>query len=165
MDSSTTAPFLSFSWPQLWHMEVPRLGVESELQLAAHATATATATPDLSLGLWQRRILNPLSEARGRTLNLRERAGTPSQVSFLPETLASKFPTLPRKSLLSTLAGLQVFAFVFKSDASRCFPRLSEMRSGISTITRTCDSGTRRTCFQPGFRSRCRVSGWFWSCL
>ena len=30
----------------LWHMEVPRLGVESELQLQANATATAT--PDLS---------------------------------------------------------------------------------------------------------------------
>ena len=31
------------------HMEVPRLGVESELQLPAYTTATATATPDLSL--------------------------------------------------------------------------------------------------------------------
>ena len=30
----------------LWHMEVPRLGVRSELQLLA--TATATATPDPS---------------------------------------------------------------------------------------------------------------------
>ena len=26
----------------LWHMEVPRLGVQSELQLPAYATATAT---------------------------------------------------------------------------------------------------------------------------
>ena len=30
------------------HMEVPRLGVKSELQLLAYATATATATRDLS---------------------------------------------------------------------------------------------------------------------
>ena len=29
------------------HLEVPRLGVESELQLSAYTTATATATPDL----------------------------------------------------------------------------------------------------------------------
>ena len=29
---------------QVWHMEVPRLGVKSELQLPATATATATAT-------------------------------------------------------------------------------------------------------------------------
>ena len=55
----------------LWHMEVPRLGVESEVQLLAYTTATAT--PDLSLvcdlyhSSWQCQILNPLSEARGRT--------------------------------------------------------------------------------------------------
>ena len=30
----------------LWHMEVPRLGVESELLMSAYATAIAT--PDLS---------------------------------------------------------------------------------------------------------------------
>ena len=34
-----------FLGPRLWHMEVPRLGVESELQLLAYSTATAT--PDL----------------------------------------------------------------------------------------------------------------------
>ena len=38
--------FSFFLWPHLWHMEVPRLGVELELQLLA--TATATAMPDLS---------------------------------------------------------------------------------------------------------------------
>ena len=58
--------------PHPWHMEVPRLGVESELQLPAYATATAT--PDLSCicnlhhsSSRQRRILNPLNEARDRT--------------------------------------------------------------------------------------------------
>ena len=35
--------FLLFQ-PNLWHMEGPRLGVESELQLLAYATATATRT-------------------------------------------------------------------------------------------------------------------------
>ena len=34
--------------PYLRLMEVPRLGVESELQLPAQAAATATATPDLN---------------------------------------------------------------------------------------------------------------------
>ena len=51
--------------------EVPRLGVESELQLLA--SATATATWDLSL-VWDlhhsSRILNPLSRARDRTVSL-----------------------------------------------------------------------------------------------
>ena len=55
----------------LWHMEVPSLGVESELQLWAYATATAM--PDMSCVCdlyhisWQRWILNPLSKARDRT--------------------------------------------------------------------------------------------------
>ena len=52
-------------------MEVPRLGVELELQLQAYTPATAT--PDLSriCGLYpssqQHRILDPLSEAREGT--------------------------------------------------------------------------------------------------
>ena len=51
-------------------MEVPRLGVESELQLLAYTTATATWDPsrvcDLQHGSRQSQILNPLSEARNR---------------------------------------------------------------------------------------------------
>ena len=52
-------------------MEVPRLGVKWELQVPAYTTATAT--PDLShicklhCSLWQRCILNPLSEAGDQT--------------------------------------------------------------------------------------------------
>ena len=55
-------------WLQLWHMEVPRLGVESEPKLPAYVTATAT--PDLShiCDLYhtsqQCPILNPMSRAR-----------------------------------------------------------------------------------------------------
>ena len=57
-----------------WHMEVPRLGVQPELQLPAYTPATAT--PDLSRicdlhhSSGQRQILHPLSEARDRTHNL-----------------------------------------------------------------------------------------------
>ena len=58
------------------HMEVPRLGVESELQLQAYTTALATQ--DLSRvcrlhhSLLQRQSLNPLGEARNRTHILTE---------------------------------------------------------------------------------------------
>ena len=49
-------------------MEVPRLGVQSELQLPAYATVTATPDPscifDLHHSSWQSGILNPLSETR-----------------------------------------------------------------------------------------------------
>ena len=63
-------PFLSFVFvgPHLQHMEVPRLGIQSELYLPAYTTATAT--PDLSCicnlhhSSRQRQILNPLIEAR-----------------------------------------------------------------------------------------------------
>ena len=53
-------------------MEVPRLGVESELQLPAYATATPDLSHvcDLHYSSWQRQILNPLSEARDQTLVL-----------------------------------------------------------------------------------------------
>ena len=55
-----------------WHMEVPRLGVESELELPAYATATQDPSRvfDLQHSSWQCQILNPLSEARDQTCNL-----------------------------------------------------------------------------------------------
>ena len=48
------------------HMEVPRLGVKSELQLLAPATAmqNLSLNCDLHHSSWQCQILNPLREAR-----------------------------------------------------------------------------------------------------
>ena len=55
-------------------MDVPRLGVESELRLPAYTTATATGDLshicDLHHSSQQHWIFNPLSEARDRTLVL-----------------------------------------------------------------------------------------------
>ena len=55
-----------FLGPHLHHMEVPRPGVELELQVPAYTTATATWNPshvqDLHHSSWRHRILNPLSE-------------------------------------------------------------------------------------------------------
>ena len=63
--------FFSFLGPHLWHMEVPRLGVESELQLLAYTTASATWDPscicDLHHSSRQCQIPDPLSEAKDRT--------------------------------------------------------------------------------------------------
>ena len=54
-----------------WHTEVPRLGVESELQLLAYTIATAvqnlSCICDLHHSLGQCQILNPLSKTRVRT--------------------------------------------------------------------------------------------------
>ena len=82
--------------PHLWHVEVPGLEVESELQLLATDTATATATPDPSR-VWdlhcssgQAQIPDPLSKARDRTRVLMDTSqahfhcvtmGTPSILS------------------------------------------------------------------------------------
>ena len=53
------------------HMDIPRLGVKSELLLLAFATATAMPDPshlcDLHHNSRQHRILNPAIEARDRT--------------------------------------------------------------------------------------------------
>ena len=55
----------------LWHMEVPRLGVESELQSPACTTATVLRDPSCICHLHhssqQHRILNPLSKAKDHT--------------------------------------------------------------------------------------------------
>ena len=58
----------------LQHVEVPRLGVKSELQMLAIATATAmqdlSRVCDLHHSSWPCWILNPLSEVRDGTLIL-----------------------------------------------------------------------------------------------
>ena len=63
-------------------MEVPRLGVKLELQLLVYTTATAMQDPsrigNLHHSSRQCRILNPLSEARDRTLDLM----VPSRIRF-----------------------------------------------------------------------------------
>ena len=90
--------FLPFLGPHPWHMEVPRLGVESELLPMTYARATAT--PDLShiCDLYhssrQCQILNPLSEARDQThilmdtswvLNLLGHKGSSFALCFLSQ--------------------------------------------------------------------------------
>ena len=91
------------------HMEVPWLGVESELQLLANATVTAT--PDLSRlfdlhhSSRQRQILSPLSESRDQTCILVDASqicfhwamtGTPlNRVLKSPETLLKILKTGP----------------------------------------------------------------------
>ena len=68
------------------HIEVPRLGVQSELQLPAYATATSylSRVCNLHLSSQQHQILNPLSEARDRSGNLM----VPSRIRFPCTTMA-----------------------------------------------------------------------------
>lgn len=63
--------FFCFLGPHLWHLEVPKLEVESALQPPAYTTATAmrdlSRVCDLPHSSWQRRILSPPREARDQT--------------------------------------------------------------------------------------------------
>ena len=61
--------FFFFLGPHLQNMEIPKLGVESELQLLAHATAKwdLSCVCDLHHSSGQCQIPNPLSKARDQT--------------------------------------------------------------------------------------------------
>ena len=98
---SPSAFFFFFLGPPLQHMEVPRLGVELELQLLAYITAIAmwdlSCTCSLCCSSQQHQILNPMSEARDQThilmntrraLNLLSRNG-----SSLPPSLSTVSPS------------------------------------------------------------------------
>ena len=58
--------------PHPWHMEIPRLGGQLELQPLAYTTATAMQDPscvcDLHHSSRQHRIVNPLSNRQTRNL-------------------------------------------------------------------------------------------------
>ena len=95
-----------FLGPHAWHMEVPRPGVERELQLLAYTTATATQDPshvyDLHHSSQQHQILNPPSEARGRT----HHPTVPSQIRFCCATMGTPRKLLHVSSPLSLLFNL-----------------------------------------------------------
>ena len=89
-------------------MEVPRLGVELELQLPAYTTATATPDPshvyDLHHSSWQHQNLNPLSKARDQTWVVRVITAEPQWE--LLEGIYSKLPC--NKGTPSTTAQLSL---------------------------------------------------------
>ena len=93
-----------FLGQHLWHMEVPRPGVESELQLLAYATTTAMQDLSLVFNLHHRSqaTLDPLSRARDGTCILMDT----SQV-FSCTTMGTPTVTvLDSKSWLPSLVSL-----------------------------------------------------------
>ena len=81
-----------FSGLHLWHMEVPKLGVKSELQLPTYTTAMWDPSHFCNLyhSSWQCRILNPLSKARDRSHILMDT----SQVCYCSATVGTLFLSL-----------------------------------------------------------------------
>ena len=91
------------------HMEVPRLGVESELQLPAYATATAMPDQshvcDLHHSSWHRQILNLLSETRDQTRILMD---TSQVLNLLSHNGNSQTSLLRRERWLLCISGSQM---------------------------------------------------------
>ena len=83
--------FSSFLGLQVWHMEVPRLGVESELQLPPMPQpwqrAIRAVLCNLHHSSWQVQILKPLSKARDRTCILMDA----SWIHFLCTTMGTRY--------------------------------------------------------------------------
>ena len=83
-----------------WHVEVPRLRVESELQLPAYTTVTAMSdlshVCDLHYSSQQCQILNPLSKAWDRTRNLM----VPSQIHFRCTTTGALPPDIFNRNII-----------------------------------------------------------------
>ena len=96
--------FLSFVFLGLhpWHMVLPRLGIQSELNLLAYATATATLNLshicDLHCSLWKSLILNPLTKARDLT-------------HILTDSASGSWLSEPQQELLSSSLLLLLFFF------------------------------------------------------
>ena len=71
--------YFVFLGPHPLHMEVPRLQIESEIQLLAYTTAIAMQDPshicELHHSSLQHRIPDPLSEARDQTCILMDASG------------------------------------------------------------------------------------------
>ena len=100
--------FFLFGLP-LQHMEIPRLGVESELQLPAYTTATATPAMsrvcNLHRSSGQHQILNPLSKAKDQTLILMD----PSRICFCCTTMGTpKFHFFSRLNNIPLYISLSV---------------------------------------------------------
>ena len=83
------------------HMEIPRPGVKSELQLLAYATATATWNPswvwDLHHSSWQHCSLNPLSKARDQSHILMDT----SRICFCCTTMGTPYCILYVKMIFT----------------------------------------------------------------
>ena len=107
-------------------MEIPRLGVQEELQLLAYTTATPTQNPshisNLHHSSQQHRILNPLSEASGQTCNLM----VPNQIRVCCATAGT-----PRFYVFKTCNCVCVFPCNFIACVDLCAPITVKMQSSL----------------------------------
>ena len=151
-------------------MEVPRLGVESELRLVAYATATQDPrlVCNLHRSSQQGGILNPPSRGRDRTCNLVDTSwihfrcimmGTPprescrqgTRVKHRRYTIAWHHKSLAAKPLLQPFTG-RIFSQppdvqtspvnAFEDSDNRCHQKRVTEKRGLQSIVPTVWKGT-----------------------
>ena len=150
-------------------MEVPRLGIELDLQLPAYATAKAMPDPSCVCNLhhssWQCRILNPLCKARDQTCVFMDtsRFITPEPQWELP--LLSTFKV--------KIENKRVFSFFFfccthsiqKFLGQRSKPSSScDLRHSCSNVRSLTHSATVKTPIKE-YLNYCNCSNRFIFCL
>ena len=133
--------FFFFLGPHLQHMEIPRLEVQSELQLLA--CTTATATEDLSHicdphhSSRQHGILKPLSEARDQTYVLMD----PSQVCQHWATMgtrkAANFDVWRRRQLVEVNAKQERMPSLHPSPVNTIIHQAPPPYTHLHTLTGT----------------------------
>ena len=120
-------------------MEVPRLGVESELQLLATATASATPDPshicDLHCSLQQHWSFNPLSKARDRTLILMDINAVLKLLNHNGNSVCAIFNDSlnPSELLLILIYNPEIISQDYENDY-----RIGMRAAGISKILDEC---------------------------
>ena len=125
--------FFCFLGSHPWHMEVPRQGVESELQLQAYTTVTAMPDPscvcDLHHSSRHCRILNPLSEARDGTQKLM----VPSWIHFCCTMTGTP-------QLLSFTAAMNYWSLIFQKTISLTIALNNEIFRNKAGLLENIDS-------------------------
>ena len=135
--------FFSFLGPHLQHMEVPRLGVKSELQVSAYTTATATS--DLScicdLHYSSRQCRSPTHWARPGI----EPASSWILVRFVSAAPPWELGVYILNSLSSGRQCINVNKKLFENSISHCIREYLWFSSEISILANTVvwDSVTR----------------------
>ena len=130
--------YFVFLGTHLWRdMEVPKLGVKSELLLPACARATETTDPrhvcDLYHSSPQHLILNTLSEARDRTHNLM----FPSQICFHCTMMGTSFFLFySHQIFFFSFHGFPKFWMIpFSYEAHQCLHILSDLQIVLISLS------------------------------
>ena len=122
----------------LRHMKVPRLGVESELQLPAYASATTTPDPchicKLHHSSWPCRILNLLSEARDGTRDLM----AASRIHFHCATMGTPIPCYFCNKKIQYIFSIVKKRFALGSLPSQHGTEITPFRSSVCWVHCVC---------------------------